>query len=100
MAVQIVFDSVQQFEELVGEKDYDLAKTFVESMLQNMYSDGDKITIAEVYFEEEDYIYDFEVTKPNLIPNLKEFLPIYEREEDYEGCALIASAIKTLEDLA
>jgi len=99
MAVQLVFDSTEHFTDLVEAQDYRLAKTFAESMLQHIYNPDKKITVAEIYFEEEDEILDFQVERKNIIPNLKQFLRIYETEEDYEGCTVIANAIKTLECL-
>ena len=100
MATQLVFDSAQQFEELVTAQDYELATSFVESMLNNINSNEKVVSIIEAFFEEEDTIYDFEIEKVNFIPNFKEFLTIYEREEDYEGCLIISNAIKTLEGQA
>ena len=100
MTTQLVFDSAQQFEELVAAQDYELATSFVESMLNNINSNEKVVSIIEAFFEEEDTIYDFEIEKVNFIPNFKEFLTIYEREEDYEGCLIISNAIKTLEGQA
>ncbi len=100
MKVQLVFNSQEHFEDLITKQDYYLATSFVESMLMNIDTQKQTIPIVEAYFEEEDTIYDFEVEKVNFIPNLKEFLTIYEREEDYEGCLMISNAIKTLEGLA
>ncbi len=100
MTTQLVFDSAQQFEELIAAQDYDLATSFVESMLNNLNADENTVSVIEAFFEEEDTIYDFEIEKVNFIPNFKEFLTIYEREEDYEGCLVISNAIKTLEGQA
>jgi len=100
MTTQLVFDSAQQFEELVESQDYDLATSFVESMLNNIDADEEVVSIIEAFFEEEDTIYDFEIEKVNFVSNFKEFLTIYEREEDYEGCLVISNAIKTLEGQA
>ena len=100
MTTQLVFDSAQQFEELIATQDYDLATSFVESMLNNINTDEGTVSVVEAFFEEEDTIYDFEIEKVNFIPNFKEFLTIYEREEDYEGCLVISNAIKTLEGQA
>ena len=100
MTTQLVFDSAQQFEELVESQDYDLVTSFVESMLNNIDADEEVVSIIEAFFEEEDTIYDFEIEKVNFVSNFKEFLTIYEREEDYEGCLIISNAIKTLEGQA
>lgn len=100
MTTRLVFESLEQFEDLLENKDYDLATSFVDSMISNITSDEELIPVIEAYFEAEDTIYDFEVEKTNFIPNLKEFITIYEREEDYEGCLVISNAIKTLEGLA
>ena len=100
MATQLVFDSQEHFEELIAAQDYELATSFVESMLNNINADEEVVTVIEAFFEEEDTIYDFEIEKVNFIPNFKEFLTIYEREEDYEGCLIISNAIKTLEGQA
>lgn len=99
MAVQLVFDSVEHFTELIENKDYRLAKEFAEGLLSHVYTTEDKVCIAEVYFEDTDEILEFNVERKNMIPNFKEFLRIYETEEDYEGCSVIAGAIKTLECL-
>ena len=85
MTAQLVFSSVQQFEDLLESQDYELATSFVESMLSNLNTEGEIVPIIEAFFEEEDTIYDFEVEKTNFIPNFKEFLAIYECEEDYEA---------------
>jgi hypothetical protein len=100
MTTQLVFDRAQQFEELVESQDYDLATSFVESMLNNIDADEEVVSIIEAFFEEEDTIDDFEIEKVNFVSNFKEFLTIYEREEDYEGCLVISNAIKTLEGQA
>jgi len=100
MTTQLVFDSAQQFEELIAAQDYELATSFVESMLNNINADEKVVPIIEAFFEEEDTIYDFEIEKVNFVSNFKEFLTIYEREEDYEGCLVISNAIKTLEGQA
>ena len=100
MTTQLVFDSAQQFEELIAAQDYELATSFVESMLNNINADEKVVPIIEAFFEEEDTIYDFEIEKVNFVSNFKEFLTIYEREEDYEGCLIISNAIKTLEGQA
>ena len=100
MKVQLVFNSQEHFEDLITKQDYYLATSFVESMLMNIDTQKQTIPIVEAYFEEEDTIYDFEIEKVNFIPNFKEFLTIYEREEDYEGCLVISNAIKTLEGQA
>ena len=100
MTTQLVFDSAQQFEELIAAQDYDLATSFVESMLNNINADENSVSVIEAFFEEEDTTYDFEIEKVNFITNFKEFLTIYEREEDYEGCLVISNAIKTLEGQA
>lgn len=100
MAIQLIFDSAEHFEELIAAQDYELATSFVESMLDNVNADEGTVSVVEAFFEEEDTIYDFEIEKVNFIPNFKEFLTIYEREEDYEGCLIISNAIKTLEGQA
>jgi len=100
MAIQLIFDSAEHFKELIAAQDYELATSFVESMLDNVNADEGTVSVVEAFFEEEDTIYDFEIEKVNFIPNFKEFLTIYEREEDYEGCLVISNAIKTLEGQA
>ena len=100
MTSQLVFNSEEHFGSLIAAQDYDLATSFVESMIKNLSTEKQTVSIIEAYFEEEDTIYDFEIEKVNFIPNFKEFLTIYEREEDYEGCLIISNAIKTLEGQA
>ena len=69
MTTQLVFNSQQQFEELISKQDYELATMFVEAMLKNIFTTESSVPIIEAYFEEEDTIYDFNIERKNFIKN-------------------------------
>jgi hypothetical protein len=97
MAVEIsVFDS-EEFEDLISKKDIRISKALVETILKNLKGRKRHIHALSVLVEQEGTIYDITVDRKDFIETLKNNLPIYEKNELYEGCAEIVKAIKFLE---
>jgi len=97
MVKRIIVKSVEEFEEMLQKKDIKISKAIVEVALQNIKSKKRFIPILEVHIQDEESIFDITLDRNNLVETLKQNLEIFEIHEEYEGCARIASAIKSLE---
>jgi hypothetical protein len=81
---------------MMVEQDLEISRAIVEVALKNLKGKKRFIPILEVYVEEDETIYDITLDRLNILDTLEQNLEIHERNEDYEGCARIAKAIKEL----
>lgn len=96
MAEEInVFDS-NEFEDLVVQRDLRISKALVETILKNLNGRKRHLHALTVLIEQEQTIYDITIDRKEFIPTLEQNLPIYEKNELYEGCAEIVKAIEFL----
>ena len=96
MVKRIKVKSQEEFEQMLQEQDLKISKAIVEVALKNLKGKKRFIPILEVHIEEEGNIFDITLDRQNLVSTLQQNLEIHERNEDYEGCAKIAAAIKEL----
>ena len=96
MAKQIKVETHEEFEIMMVEQDLEISRAIVEVALKNLHSKKRFIPILEIYVEEDETIYDITLDKLNILDTLEQNLEIHERNEDYEGCARIAKAIKEI----
>lgn len=96
MAKQIKVETHEDFETMMVEQDLEISRAIVEVALKNLKGKKRFIPILEVYVEEDETIYDITLDRLNILDTLEQNLEIHERNEDYEGCARIAKAIKEL----
>jgi hypothetical protein len=97
MVKRIKVKSIEEFEQMLQDQDLKISKAIVEVALKNLHSKKRFIPILEVHVEEEEEVFDITLDKQNLVSTLQQNLKIHERNEDYEGCARIANAIKELQ---
>jgi cytidylate kinase len=97
MVKRITVKSVEEFEEMLQNKDIKISKAIVEIALQNIKSKKRFIPVLEIHVQDEASIFDITLDKNNMIDTLKQNLEIHELHEEYEGCARIIAAIKSLE---
>ena len=96
MATEIsVFDS-EEFEELISQRDLRISKALVETILKNLKGRKRHLHALTVLVEQDQTIYDITVDRNDFITTLEQNLPVYERNELYEGCAEIVTAVKFL----
>jgi DNA-directed RNA polymerase len=96
MVKRIKVQSHEAFEEMLQEQDLKISKAIIEVALKNLHSKKRFIPILEIYVEEDETLYDITLDKSNILDTLEQNLEIHERNEDYEGCARIAKAIKEI----
>jgi hypothetical protein len=96
MAEEInVFDS-NEFEDLVAQRDLRISKALVETILKNLNGRKRHLHALTVLVEQEQTIYDITIDRKEFIHTLEQNLPVYEKNELYEGCAEIVKAIDFL----
>ena len=96
MVKRIKVKNVEEFEEMLQEQDLKVSKAIVEVALKNLHGDKRFIPVLEVHIEDDESIFDITLDRRDMLITLQQNLEIHERNEDYEGCARIASAIKEL----
>lgn len=97
MIKRIKVKSIEEFEEMLQEQDLKISKAIVEVALKNLKSKKRFIPVIEIHVEEDESIFDITLDRQNLVSTLQQNLEIHERNEDYEGCARIANALKELQ---
>ena len=90
-----VFDS-EEFEELISQRDLRISKALVETILKNLKGRKRHLHALTVLVEQDQTIYDITVDRNDFVTTLEQNLPVYERNELYEGCAEIVTAVKFL----
>ena len=90
-----VFDS-EEFEELISQRDLRISKALVETILKNLKGRKRHLHALTVVVEQDQTIYDITVDRNDFITTLEQNLPVYEKNELYEGCAEIVTAVKFL----
>ena len=92
-----VFDS-EEFEELISQRDLRISKALVETILKNLKGRKRHLHALTVLVEQDQTIYDITVDRNDFITTLVQNLPVYEKNELYEGCAEIVTAVKFLKE--
>ena len=96
MMKEITVNNSDEFQELVDNKDFRIAKAIVEGILDNVKSKKKYIHVLSITCLEEGEIYDITVERKHFVETLEENLPYYIREEQYEDCSRI---VKTIDEL-
>lgn len=97
MIKRIKVKSIEEFEEMLQEQDLKISKAIVEVALKNLKSKKRFIPVMEIHVEEDESIFDITLDRQDIVSTLQQNLEIHERNEDYEGCARIANALKELQ---
>jgi protein-arginine kinase activator protein McsA len=98
MAVpEINVESTFEFQELINNKDFRIAKAVVEGILSNLTTKKKHVHVLSIICEDEDEIFDITVERKHFAETLNENLKYYVENEEYEGCQKIIEAIKLLQ---
>jgi hypothetical protein len=89
-------DSVEEFENMVMNKDFRISLSIVEGIFANLETKKKHIHLLSVIVESENSIFDITIDKKHFAETLEENLPNYVREEKYEECQKIADTINEL----
>ena len=98
MMKEITVNNSDEFQELVDNKDFRIAKAIVDGILNNMDSKKKHVHVLSINCLEEGEIYDITVERKHFIETLEENLPYYIREEQYEDCQRIVNVVSKLKN--
>lgn len=98
MAGEITVNNSDEFQEMVDNKDFRIAKAIVESILSNLNTKKRNIHILSVACVEDQAVYDLTLDRKFFVDTLEENLKYYIEQERYEECQKIVEAIKQLKE--
>lgn len=88
----------EEFEELIYGKDFNISKSIVDSILENLNTKKRFIHVLEIVIEDEDRIMDLTVDRKDFIDTLEKNLEIHAYHEEYERCSEIQRTIQKLKN--
>ena len=98
MVAEITVNNTEEFQELVDNRDFRIAKAIVSGILDNIDSKKKHIHVLSVTCLEEGEIYDITVERKHFAETLEDNLPYYIREEQYEDCQRIVETVNKLKN--
>jgi protein-arginine kinase activator protein McsA len=98
MAGEITVNSSEEFQEMVDNKDFRIAKAIVESILENINTKKRNVHILTVACIEDQAIYDLTLDRKFFVDTLEENLKYYIEQERYEDCQQIVEAINSIKN--
>lgn len=98
MAGEITVNNSDEFQEMVDNKDFRIAKAIVDSILENLNTKKKNVHILSVACVEDQAIYDLTLDRKFFVDTLEENLKYYIEQERYEECQKIVEAIKQLKE--
>jgi len=96
MTNEITVASQSDFQEMLDNKDFKLAKIIVENILKNLDNPKTNIHILTIICLDENTSYDISLEKKHFASTLEENLKYYIKEELYEKCTEIVDVINKL----
>ena len=96
MAGEITVNNSDEFQEMVDNKDFRIAKAIVESILENLNTKKKNVHILSVACVEDQAVYDLSLDRKFFVDTLEENLKYFIEQERYEECQKIVEAINKL----
>jgi hypothetical protein len=96
MIYKLKLNNVEQFNNLVAEKNLELSKAIVKIITENINTIDEIVPAAEVYIEEDAEVIILSINREDFESTLELNLKIHEYHEDFEGCAGIQQLIAKL----
>lgn len=89
-------NTLEEFQEMVDKKDFNISKAVVDSILGNLKSRKKNVHMLSVKCIEENTVFDITLEKVAFADTLKQNLAYFEKREMFEECIAINEAITTL----
>ncbi len=93
---KLVVEDLEEFELMVTNQNFILAKSIVEGILANIDTDEPEARLLAVTVKSESAVFDVTVPREDFAETLEQNLPHYVKEEQYEECQRIADTIEQL----
>lgn len=96
MTHKLHLNNIEQFNNLVAEKNLELSKAIVKVISENINTIDEVIPAAEVYIEDEGEVIILSINREDFESTLELNLKVHEYHEDFEGCTEIQQLITKL----
>jgi hypothetical protein len=96
MTHKLHFNNIEQFNNLITEKDLELSKVIVKVISENINTIDEIVPAAEVYIKDEGEVIILSINREDFKSTLDLNLKVHEYHEDFEGCAEIQNLIERL----
>jgi hypothetical protein len=96
MTHKLHLDNIEQFNNLIVEKDLELSKAIVKVISENINTIDKIVPAAEVYIEDEGEVIILSINREDFESTLDLNLKVHEYHEDFEGCTEIQQLITKL----
>jgi hypothetical protein len=96
MTHKLHLDNIEQFNNLIVEKDLELSKAIVKVISENINTIDEIVPAAEVYIEDEGEVIILSINREDFESTLDLNLKVHEYHEDFEGCTEIQQLITKL----
>jgi hypothetical protein len=96
MTHKLHLNNIEQFNNLIVEKDLELSKAIVKVISENINTIDEIVPAVEVYIEEDAEVTILSINREDFESTLELNLKIYEYHEDFEGCTEIQQLITKL----
>jgi hypothetical protein len=96
MAEEMIIENFREFEDLVSSKDLNLSNIVINSILNNLENEVEKIHTLDLVIKDEGIVYSLEVLRENFIDTLEKNLKIQEYHDQFERCIEIQQAVTKL----
>jgi hypothetical protein len=96
MAEEMIIENFNEFEDLVSNKDLNLSNIVIDSILNNLENEVEKIHTLDLVIKDEGIVYSLEVLRENFIDTLEKNLKIQEYHDQFERCIEIQQAVTKL----
>ena len=93
---EITVNTIEEFQNLVSNKDISIAKAVIESIIKNIKTRKKHIHVLSVQVMEENTVFDITLEKQHFKSTLEENLKHFEDKEMYEEYSKIHDAIAKL----
>lgn len=98
MAVEFRLNTSEEFQDMVEQKDFSIAKAVVDTLLANLNTRKQHIHVITVVCLEENAEYNITLERKYFTDTLQENLKYYVENEQYEDCTRIVEAINYLKE--
>jgi glutamate formiminotransferase len=95
MTYKLHLDNIEQFNNLIIEKNLELSKAIVKIISENINTTDEIIPAAEVYIKDKEVII-LSINREDFESTLELNLKVHEYHEDFEGCGEIQNLIERL----
>ena len=96
--LEITIDTLDDFQEMINNKDFKISKSIVEGVLANIDTKKQHIHVLSIVNLEENKIYDLTLDRRYFVETLEDNLQHYISQELYEECTEIVETINNLKD--